>query len=205
MPGHFTETASSAPAAERRPVLVPVDFSSCSAAALLFGAHLAGCAQAPLLVLHVVHEPRNEPGFYRRRNHPGTALSRPLEDVARDMLADFMMELRRHESAREVLASARTRLVNGLPAQRILEVALQEDAALIVIGSRGRSGLSRLAAASVAGEVAEHSPVPVTVVKAPGPQHRQPDLEVIGSGEWWTRRTPARAVQKGAAGKAPGA
>ena len=82
-------------ARESRPVLVPVDFSSCSEAALLFAAHFASCAQAPLLVLHVVHEPGNEPGFYRRERHPDSALMRPLEDIARDMLAEFVAELGR--------------------------------------------------------------------------------------------------------------
>ena len=194
MAGKITDISTHEPRSERRPILVPVDFSSCSEAALLFAAHFAGCAQAPLLVLHVVHEPRNEPGFYRRRRHPDAALTRPLEDVARDMLGDFMAELGSHDSAREALASARTQLVSGLPARRIQEVALREDAALIVMGSHGRTGLSRLAVGSVAAEVAQHSPVPVTVVKGPGAQRSQLPVEVIGSHEWWTRRVPLHAV-----------
>lgn len=194
MPRQLTDINGKEPPSERRPILVPVDFSSCSESALLFAAHLAGCARAPLLVLHVVHEPGNEPGFYQRGGRSGSALSRPLETIARDMLADFIADLGRYDSAREVLASAATRLVTGLPAQRIQEVALREDAALIVMGSHGRTALSRLAVGSVAAEVAQHSPVPVTVVKAPAGQRRQPPLEVIGSREWWTRRTPLRVV-----------
>jgi K+-sensing histidine kinase KdpD len=110
----------------------------------------------------------------------------------------------RHQAVGEVLAGARTRLVGGLPTQRIQEVALQEDAALIVIGSRGRVGWSRLAAGSVAAEVAKHSPIPVTVVKALGPQHRQPGAEVMGSSEWWIRRVPLHAVRTGIEGEEPG-
>ncbi len=194
MPGQITDISKGEPLSERRPILVPVDFSSCSEAALLFAAHFAGCAQAPLLVLHVVHEPGNEPGFYQRARHSHAALIRPLEDVARDMLADFIAELGRHDSVREALASARTRLVSGLPAQRIQEVALREDAALIVMGSHGRSALSRLAVGSVAAEVAQHSPVPVTVVKGVAAQGGQLPVEVMGSREWWNRRVPLRAV-----------
>jgi nucleotide-binding universal stress UspA family protein len=181
------------PLSERRPILVPVDFSSCSEAALLFAAHFAGCAQAPLLVLHVVHEPRHDPGFYRR-GHGHSALMRPLVDVARDMLVDFMADVGRHDSMRAALDGAGTRLVSGLPARRIQEIALHEDAALIVMGSHGRTGLSRLTVGSVAAEVARHSPVPVTVVKGPGPQSSRLPLEVIGSQEWWTRRAPLHVV-----------
>jgi nucleotide-binding universal stress UspA family protein len=193
MPGQVTDISKQPPLSERRPILVPVDFSSCSEAALLFAAHFAGCAQAPLLVLHVVHEPRQDPGFYRRRRVNST-LMRPLEDVARDMLADFMAEAGRHDSIRAALADAGTRLVSGLPARRIQEVALHEDAALIVMGSHGRTGLSRLTVGSVAAEVARHSPVPVTVVKGPGPRPSRLPVEVIGSREWWTRRAPLHVV-----------
>ena len=194
MTGQVTDISKQPPLSERRPILVPVDFSSCSEAALLFAAHFAGCAQAPLLVLHVVHEPRQDPGFYRR-GRVNSTLMRPLEDVARDMLADFMAELGKHDSIREALARAGTRLVSGLPARRIQEVALHEDAALIVMGSHGRSGLSRLAVGSVAAEVAQHSPIPVTVVKGPGPQHKRLPVEVMGSQEWWTRRAPLQLVK----------
>jgi nucleotide-binding universal stress UspA family protein len=193
MPTQGTDMSKQTPLSERRPILVPVDFSSCSEAALLFAAHFAGCAQAPLLVLHVVHEPRQDPGFYRR-GHANSPLLRPLEDVARDMLVDFITEVGRHDAIRETLTAAGTRLVSGLPARRIQEVALHEDAALIVMGSRGRTGLSRLTVGSVAAEVARHSPIPVTVVKGPGPQPSRLPVEVIGSQEWWTRRAPLQVV-----------
>ena len=56
------------------------------------------------------------------------------------------------------------------------------------------AGLSRLTVGSVAAEVARHSPVPVTVVKGPGPQPSRLPAEVIGSQEWWTRRAPLQVV-----------
>jgi nucleotide-binding universal stress UspA family protein len=194
MPGQVRDISKHQPPLERRPILVPVDFSSCSEAALLFAAHLAGSSQTPLLVLHVVHEPASEPGFYRRARRTETALTRPLEDVARDMLNDFIAELDAEGSAREALASASTRLVSGLPAQRIEEVALDEDAALIVMGSHGRNAFSLLAAGSVAAEVARRSQIPLTVVKSPSPQRRRLRDKIFGSSEWWTRHIPLRVV-----------
>ena len=197
MSGQVSDSSRRISCPERRPILVPVDFSSCSEAALLFAAHFAACAQAPLLVLHVVHEPRDDPGFYRRGRQGYSGFMRPLEDVAGEMLADFIAELEVHEALREVLAAARTRLVSGLPARRIQEVALREDAALIVMGSHGRTGLSRLTVGSVAAEVARHSAVPVTVVKRPAAQPGRLPAEIIGSREWWTRRAPLHLVTGG--------
>jgi nucleotide-binding universal stress UspA family protein len=189
MSGQVTDISKHKPPLEHRPILVPVDFSSCSEAALLFAAQLAGSSQTPLLVLHVVHEPANEPGFYRRARRPETVLTRPMEDIARDMLNDFITGLDAEDSAREALVSAGTRLVSGLPARRIQEVALDEDAALIVMGSHGRNNaFSLLTGGSVAAEVARHSQIPVTVVKSPSPQRRRLRDKIIGSREWWTRR-----------------
>ena len=48
-------------------ILVPVDFSAHSQAALVFAAQLAKHLDASLLVLHVVHDPAEEPGYYKRR------------------------------------------------------------------------------------------------------------------------------------------
>ena len=48
------------------PVLVPVDFSPHSEAALLHAVGVAGCMEQPLVVLHVVHDPGDMPGYYSR-------------------------------------------------------------------------------------------------------------------------------------------
>jgi nucleotide-binding universal stress UspA family protein len=53
----------------------------------------------------------------------------------------------------------------GDPAQVILEAARAENADLIVMGSKGLSGLSKLRAlGSVTRKVTEHSPCPVLIV-----------------------------------------
>ena len=39
------------------PILVPVDFSPTSEAALLWAADMAACKVTPLVILHVVHDP----------------------------------------------------------------------------------------------------------------------------------------------------
>ena len=48
------------------PILVPVDFSAHSALALLKACELAGCTKQQIIVLHVVHDPGEMPGYYTK-------------------------------------------------------------------------------------------------------------------------------------------
>ncbi len=48
---------------EKKPaLLVPVEFSVYSEAAVLFAARLAKCLDLPLMLLHMVHDPGELPG-----------------------------------------------------------------------------------------------------------------------------------------------
>lgn len=62
-----------------RPILVAVDFSSDSEAALIWALKHAALISAPIIALHVIHDPAETPGFY---NKPGHSALLPLEDVA---------------------------------------------------------------------------------------------------------------------------
>jgi nucleotide-binding universal stress UspA family protein len=57
-----------------------------------------------------------------------------------------------------------TAVVEGRPADAIVEVAEERGVDTIAMGSRGRTGVSRVVLGSVAGTVVQNSPVPVTVV-----------------------------------------
>ena len=151
-------------AASGSPVLVPVDFTSCSRAALQFAAHLIRCVSAPLLVLHVIHEPGGKPGFYRKNSTTG--MLRPVEDIARDMLQEFVADVCGDCRDAGGPIEPRLMLVSGLPATRIQEIAEHEQAGLIVMGAHARTGLARIATGSVSAEVMHHCRVPVTIVKA---------------------------------------
>lgn len=56
--------------------------------------------------------------------------------------------------------------VQGLPGQAILTVAIEIDADLIVLGTHGRRGVSRLLVGSVAEYVMRNAKCPVVVVKS---------------------------------------
>lgn len=146
------------------PILVPVDFSDGSAAALRWAAALARTLGRRLVVLHVVHDPGAAPGSYSGRSADGSA--RPQAEVAGELLADFLERCRREGADLPAAEALETRLAAGLPASRILEVAAQVGASQIVMGSRGRTLLSRLLLGSKAERVLQLAPVPVTIVKA---------------------------------------
>jgi nucleotide-binding universal stress UspA family protein len=146
------------------PILVPVDFSSTSEVALLHAAGFADCLERMLLVLHVVHDPGTMPGYYSR------ALKKKqlhrIEDGAESMLGEFIQEiLERHPQIAQISA-LKSQLVTGLPASRIVEVATKTEASMIVIGSKGLTGLKRLLVGSVAEQVVHLARVPVLVVKS---------------------------------------
>jgi len=144
-------------------ILVPVDFSPYSEAAILLACKLCKCFDAVPLVLHVVHDPGDMPGYYAqalKKKH----LAR-IEDGAADMLAEFLEQLAKKHKKLAGLVKAESMLVKGLPSNRILEVAEKKNAKMIVMGSKGKSGIKYLLLGSVAERVVQLSPVPVTVAK----------------------------------------
>ena len=60
------------------PILVAVDFSDDSHAALSWACRLATAMKARVIVLHVVHDPANAPGYYKRDEKD---LVLPMEDI----------------------------------------------------------------------------------------------------------------------------
>ena len=62
-------------------------------------------------------------------------------------------------------ASVTVKATEGIPAEEILNEGA--DAELIVLGSRGGGGFSRLLLGSVSATVAEHAQVPVTILPSP--------------------------------------
>ena len=57
------------------------------------------------------------------------------------------------------------RLVMGDPASEIVRVAKEEHPELVVLGTHGRTGLSRILMGSVAEAVVRHAPCPVLIYR----------------------------------------
>ena len=147
-------------------VLVAVDFTPDSEAALIWALDYATAVGAAVKVLHVVHDPADAPGSYRRSDEDAL---RPISDVAKEMMGEFLDTVLPRAQDPDIEARVEPLVVKGLPPTRILEVAEMTGAKLIVMGSRGRTGLPHLLLGSKAERVVQLSPVPVTIVKAEAP------------------------------------
>ncbi|MFC1740667.1 universal stress protein [Pseudomonadota bacterium] len=144
-------------------ILAAVDFSEDSRAALVWACKFAECKESELIVLHVVHDPVSRPGFYRRNREDAM---QPMQTVAEEMMEDFLASIETDHPELRELARADSRLVVGLPPTRIVEAAELLHVDLIVVGSRGITGLPHKLMGSTAERVVELSPGPVVVVKA---------------------------------------
>jgi universal stress protein A len=145
-----------------RRILVPVDFSAPSRAALEHATGLAERMDAELVVLHAWEQPAylgpegvvlSAPGVV----HPG------LEEVRRAVereVAQFVKGV-------PLPAGTQVRVVQGKPHDAILAVAAEPGVDLVVMGTHGRSGLARMIVGSVAEAVIRHAPCPVLTLRAP--------------------------------------
>jgi nucleotide-binding universal stress UspA family protein len=150
------------------PILVPTDFSALSEKALLCAAELARKLGNPLVVLHVVHDPGDAPGYYAVKGR--NKQLRKMEDVASEMLDEFMAKVHKKHPKNTTLKKATTMLVVGLPVNRILEAAEQINARMIIMGSQGRTGLVHALLGTKAQQVVGLARMPVTIVKSDGLQ-----------------------------------
>ena len=73
-------------------LLVAVDFSRQSEAAMVFAAQLCKWTGCRLTILHVVHERGSQPGFYKRSGQFEQIL--PLSDIALRMMKEFIADVR---------------------------------------------------------------------------------------------------------------
>ena len=149
---------------DKDPILVAIDFSDDSEAALLWADDYTRCVNAPLVILHVIHDPADAPGFYRQEEDDWSV---PMASAANKIAEKFMKKMHDKHPSLISFKEARFEFVQGLPPGRIVEFAEKANAQIIVMGSCGRSGLSHILLGSVAERVAQLSMVPVVIVKSP--------------------------------------
>ena len=135
-------------------VLVPTDGAPLSQDALAYA--LAVHPTAEITVLHVVDYVEET-------------------DVAEAVVGREKLRQRATERAEALLADVTadvtdedrltTAYVFGTPAVEIISYAEDHEIDLIVMGSHGRTGFSRVILGSVAQNVLKESPVPVTVIR----------------------------------------
>ena len=149
----------------KQSILVPVDFSHYSEEALVYGSELASLLGVPLVVLHVVHDPGDAPGFYAKRRKSKNL--KKMEDIAAEQMKEFLERAAgTYPSLKRILKRSETMLVSGLPVTRILEIVNKIQPRVVVMGSQGRTGLAHLMLGSKTEQIVRLCPVPITVVKS---------------------------------------
>jgi len=146
-------------------ILVPVDFSSHSEAALFEASRYAQAMSASLVVLHVVHDPGEMPGYYSKLIKKKRVTR--IQDMAAEAFDQFMDEAIEEAPDLVNLREADRLMVTGLPVTRILEVVEHLGPIMVVMGSQGRTGLKHLVIGSKATQIVQLCRVPVTIVKKP--------------------------------------
>jgi len=134
-------------------ILFPTDFSTASDAGLAHAATLARETGATLLIAHV-EEPMPA---YVGEMYYGVPL--PSNPEVRRMLNAIV------PSDPEVRYEHR--LLFGNPAEEIVRLANEEHADMIVMGTHGRKGFSRMLMGSVAEAVVRRAECPVFTLKQP--------------------------------------
>jgi len=133
-------------------ILVPVDFSDHSHRALALARYLSSRHGASVHLLHVVellHTPL-KPGGLSSQLEETPGLREKYLEALRDMLGE---------------TSGDVTVADGSPAGGILWWREKLGARLVVMGSRGLTGIERLLVGSAAETVARFCEVPVVVVK----------------------------------------
>lgn len=132
-------------------ILIPLDGSALAESVLIQARRLLSPNDGELLLLRVVTlPPSNEADAGEPLDHLWARATEHLQNVSGRLSSEGLR--------------VRTRVVEGFPANQILEVAKKEKATLIAMSTHGRTGISRWVFGSVTEKVLRASPIPVLAI-----------------------------------------
>lgn len=147
---------------ELRNVLCPVDFSPWSDGAMRYAAWLCKQVGAQLTLLHVFETPAYASLPDGQNSVAMASIDESVRRLSQQLQRDLDAAIVQLDAGRPI----RTRLLDGLPYRAIIDAAQELGVDLIVMGTQGRTGLSRLLLGSVAERVVRLSGCPVLTVPA---------------------------------------
>lgn len=137
-------------------ILVPVDFSPTSEAALSYGIALARAFDAKLFLLHVPQHP----GVAAETEYP-IGIYETMKNAASQRLGGLLTAEEMHELQPEYAMRV------GHAPDEIVQFAADHGVSLIVMGTHGREGVARVMIGSVAETVVRRASCPVLTVHSP--------------------------------------
>lgn len=131
-------------------ILVPIDFSPQSKAALGYAEAFAQQSGAELLVVHII-DPKIQ----------------DLKGLNRDDTLVALYEALHALKPADEKIECSYQIVEGAAAKSIVDLANEEQAEMIVMGTHGRTGMKRLVMGSVAEAVVRNAKCPVLTLRDP--------------------------------------
>jgi nucleotide-binding universal stress UspA family protein len=142
-------------------VIIGVDDSSCSDAAVAWVKRMPWPRGTKIVVLSVA---RPAVGAYAEVYAPQAPY---LEQVMEEQVRHHQeLSSKAERALRDAGFVTEARIAEGDPRVALVDAARIESADLIVVGSHGRTGISKLLLGSVANHVVTHAPCSVVVVKS---------------------------------------
>jgi len=142
-----------------RRILVPLDGSDFSFRAAEYAIKLAKMSRAEIICVHAII---NLP--YDQFASGGLAVTQYI-DASRSMAEKWYEQVKADALKQDVKVTSETILDVASPADSIVNYAERQNADLIVIGTKGKTGLKRFLLGSVASGVVTHAKCPVLVVR----------------------------------------
>jgi nucleotide-binding universal stress UspA family protein len=141
-------------------IIVPIDLSDCSRIALEYAVATAKAHSSKLTILHVYERSFVEP-YVKAANSEEEAdeIMKEIERVNKTKYDEFLKTVDLSGVEYEKL------LKKGIPETDIVEIAMEQQANLIVMGTHGRSGIKHILIGSTAEEVVRAVHCDIIIVK----------------------------------------
>jgi nucleotide-binding universal stress UspA family protein len=144
-----------------RKILVPVDFSDNSKAALKIAFQFGSIFQAELVLIHVIEPIFYPPDFTLGQITLPTMDTKDIEtQVYQELTKLVLMEIEGKLQSKIIIRS-------GKPFSEIIDTAAEEDVDLIIISSHGQSGVEQILFGSTSEKVIRKAPCPVLTLRDP--------------------------------------
>jgi len=141
-------------------ILVPIDFSSTSKKAVLYGASLAKTYCAELTIMVVVDDRIFQDGLF-----DASFIEQEALDTRNKAFEERLEEVRKEVLEKESPINVITKMPFGVAFAEIIHYAKEEKTDLIVMGTHGTTGIAHMLIGSTTEKVVRKAPCPVMIVR----------------------------------------
>lgn len=160
-------------------ILVPIDFSDCSRAALRYATELGNRMGADISILHAFQVPMSfSPTTPMMLGDVNATHRDRAEAAAREQLDRFLKV-----NPSPLLMRSSSTVQYGPPSQTILKAIRDQKHHLVVMGTHGWSGFQQLVTGSTTNQVVRQSPCPVLTVRETWAEAQAEPLGVASNGD----------------------